>query len=363
MLTNDDSFGNIIAEIGNINNNTAGQYLIRRADDVYEEPGIKLARDFADVQSPYQGIVNLPTTHGTSLIRFFVKANTTDDLNIIQRYQNATTLQEISRSITRAATPADNLSSLAPNGSLLGINSSAKLFAFAAKFTPYNQPENFTDRARVAGILGAAGVYDGAYHPNSGINLTYAEQIANASITADTTTPSHIRDLGNGWQIPIQAYQGNYGLNYAARAYVALFGYQQQTVAQTLYPGYKNIGFTSNFNLAANQSVLVSFSGKPFLKPTGFWSLSIYGADQYLIRNPLDRFEIGDRSYNLTYRGKKQHVYGPNAVNSTNGPFDVLIQNVNATPPANWTGNWLPGAQSFSVIRECHGIDVLLTFL
>jgi hypothetical protein len=329
-----------------------GQYLIRRADDVLAEPGVILAKDGGDVVSPYQGYVNLPTTHGTMLIRLFVKQNTTADLDILHGYQNASSLVEISRSITRAASPTGNITSLGPNGSLLGISTLEKLLQFAASFTPYNQPENYTDRVRVAGILGAAGVYDGAYRPSSSINLTQAAVISNASITANINNPSHIRNFTNGWELSIPSYQGNYGENYSPRAYIAINGYQQQTVLQTLYPGYKNIGFSSNFNLEANQSLLLTFSKKPVLKQSGFWSLSIYGADQYLIKNPLSRFSISDRSTDLTYLGTSSKVYGDGANNTADGPFQVLIQNVNVTPPANWTGNWLPGAQAFSFIGK-----------
>jgi hypothetical protein len=342
----------VIAELGNLNQILPGQYLIRRADDVLAEPGVVLAKDGGDVVSPYQGYVNLPTTHGTMLIRLFVKQNTTADLDILHGYQDASSLVEIPRSITRAASPTGNITSLGPNGSLLGISTLEKLLQFAASFTQYNQPENYTDRVRVAGILGAAGVYNGAYHPLSSINLTQAAVIANASITANINNPSHIRNFTNGWELSIPSYQGNYGENYSPRAYIAINGYQQQTVLQTLYPGYKNIGFSSNFNLEVNQSLLLTFSKKPVLKQSGFWSLSIYGADQYLIKNPLSRFSISDRSTDLTYLDTSNKVYGDSTNSTADGPFQVLIQNVNVTPPANWTGNWLPGAQAFSFIGK-----------
>lgn len=86
--------------------------MIRRADDVLAEPGVVLAKDGKDVVSPYQGYVNLPTTHGTMLIRLFVKQNTTADLSVLHAYQNASSLVEISRSVTRAASPGGNITSL-----------------------------------------------------------------------------------------------------------------------------------------------------------------------------------------------------------------------------------------------------------
>ncbi|THW06225.1 hypothetical protein D6D24_10008, partial [Aureobasidium pullulans] len=359
-----DSFGNVIAAIGNLNNYTGGQYLIRRSDDVLIQPGVQASGNpphkkylqherhhgsSGSNETAYKAIVNLPTTHGTLLIRLFVKENTTEDLNQLHTYQNASFLTSIPRNISAALSPSGNITSLAPNGSLLGLDTPEKLFDFAAKFVPYNQPENYTDRYRVASILGAAGIYGGRYHPLSGVNLTQAALVANASITADLANSSHIRHLGNNWELTIPSYQGNFGTNYGPRAYVAINGYQQQKTDQTLYPGYKNTGFTSSASLSSGQALLLTFSGKPPLKKTGFWSLSIYGADQYLIPNPIDLFEIGDRSSNLTY----QHgglVYGAGANASYDGPFQVLVQNANSAPPANWTGNWLPASDSFSYI-------------
>ena len=133
---------------------------------------------------------------------------------------------------------------------------------------------------------------------------------------------------------------------------MAITGYQQQTVRQTLYPGWQALGFTSQVTLPTGSSLLLTFSGKPKLKTSGFWSYTIYGADQYLIQNSLNRFEQGDRSFDLRYQDGSGTVYGPNANSSHDGPFQVLVQNVNTPPPANWTGNWIPGSQTFSFITR-----------
>ena len=358
-----DSFGNTIATIGIVNNSTHGDYLIRRADDVNARPGFY--NDSALVQSSvdnlqdttkYAGIVNLPTTYGTILIRFLVLQNTTSDLNIIQKYQNASSLTEIPRKASHAPSPPNNasLASLAPNGSLLGIDTPEKLLDFASRFVLYNQPELASERQRVAGILGQAGIYSGSYTPPSGVNLTQAALIANASITADVTNPVNIRKQSNDWQISTEAYQGNFGSNYAGRASVAIAGYQQLPAQQVLYPGWRSTGFTSRFSLAPNQSLLWTFSGKPSVQAQGFgfWSVTVYGDDQYLIPNPIGRSEVSDRTWNLTYQGTNQTIYGPEANATRNGPFQVLLQPADIPPPANWTSNWLPVARNFSFISE-----------
>lgn len=355
-----DSYGNVIAEIGVVNGNTAGKYLIRRAEDALVPAGYQAANSSTPINTSYAGFVNLPTTYGTMLIRFLLLANTTTELIRIQTYQNASSLTNVTR---QSGTKSPTLLSLAPNGTYSGIDTPEKLLNLSAKLVSFNQPENYTDRYRTATYLTLAGLYNGKYHPQDGVNLTYASLIANNSITADINNASHIRQQGNNWELSIPSFQGNYGTNYGARAYIAIAGYQAQTVKQTLYPGYGNIGFSSVVALQPNTSLLLTFSGKPKLNKDGFWSFTAYGADQYLVPNPLNRYEIGDRSYNFTYISGGT-VYGPNANTSADGPFQVLVQNVNNTPPANWTGNWIPGSDTFSYISEYGGFhkrDSMLT--
>lgn len=352
-------YGNIIAEIGAVNGNTAGKYLIRRVDDVLAPAGYQATNTTSRSNSTYAGIVNLPTTYGTMLVRFILLQNSIAELDLVHRIQDASSLTNITRASSRVLSP--NLTSLAPNGTLSGIDSPAKLLNLSSRLIPFNQPENYTDRYRVATMLTQAGLYNNRYQLRPGVNLTLASVIANESITADINHPSNIRHQGKNWQLSIPSYQGNYDVNYAARAYIAIAGYQAQTVRQTLYPGYGNIGFSSVVSLQPGTSLLLTFSGKPKLKLTGFRSYTVYGADQYLVRNPLNRFGIGDRSYNVTYQYGGGYVYGPQADSRRDGPFQVLVQNVNVTPPANWTGNWIPSTDTFSYILRWYTPEDAMT--
>ena len=114
-----DFFGNQIANIGIVNGSAPGKYLIRRADDVFESPGLqpKPAENSSVGKSSYQGIVNLPTTYGTMLIRLLVRYNTTEELRTLHEYQNASHIAPVNRTasqVNAATTP--KLTSLAPNG-------------------------------------------------------------------------------------------------------------------------------------------------------------------------------------------------------------------------------------------------------
>lgn len=344
----------MIAEIGAVNGNRAGKYLIRRADDTFTAPGyVSNKVSVPHTYAQYQGIISIPTTYATMLIRLLLAHNTTEDLEAVHRYQNASSLVAVSRhqTIGEHSHAPSLISTAFANNTLLGIDTPARQLEFAARIAPYNQPQNYSDRYRVASILTRAGLYNGHYHAASGINLTQAAVIANESITADVEAPAHIRQQSNEWKLSTVAYQGNFATHYAGAAYVALAGYQQQTVKQVLYPGYETLGFTQMFHLGPNTSYLFTFSGKPQVKEVGFWSLSLYGADQSVIANPLNRFEVGDRTYGLVYEDGG-YVYGPQANSSQDGPFQILIQPVDLAPPANWTSNWLPTETTFSFLRK-----------
>ncbi|SMR53216.1 unnamed protein product [Zymoseptoria tritici ST99CH_1E4] len=254
-----DPFGNVI-------NNIGGEYLIRRADDVYAAPGYE------------------------------------------------------------ASTP---------------IHVSCQL-EFAARSVPYTQAVAYSDRFRVASILSQAGLYNGHYHQPAEVNLTSAGAIANSSITLQRQTSDAIQQQGNGWTLQRDAYQGNYGTKYATSAYVALEGYQQLTQHQALYPEFEGRGFSSVFHLEPNASLLVTFSRKPQLKEAGFWILTAYGANQYLIANVLDRYVVSDRTSSLTFQDSGKMVYGPDADEQEDGAFEILLQPADLPPPKNWTSNWLP---------------------
>ena len=63
--------------------------------------------------------------------------------------------------------------------------------------------------------------------------------------------------------------------------------------------------------------------------PNGFWSITMYGGDFQLVKNPMNRFSIGDRTPGLT--------------RNPDGSLDIYIQN---QPPAGHESNWLPSPAS-----------------
>lgn len=83
----------------------------------------------------------------------------------------------------------------------------------------------------------------------------------------------------------------------------------------------------------------LTFSRKlPFISSLyGFWSLTFYGPDQYLIPNPLNIFSVGDRS-NITYDDGPL-IYGPGSEAGKDRSFRNLVQRTDTVPPQNWTSD------------------------
>ncbi|KAM0801129.1 hypothetical protein BDR22DRAFT_972437 [Usnea florida] len=347
-----DTFGNNFANINPVNYSQPGVYLVRRADDALAQPGI----EFPDPASysKYQGIVNSPTTYGTLLIRLLLKYNTTENLNIVHQIQNQTKLVPVPRVIQQPNTlAAPPFTGSLINDSLTGTPPE-QLLQLLSRIAAYNQPARLSERYRIANILGQAGLASGTYIRPAGVNITQAYAIANATIQKYITDPNTINFVGNNWQLQKPGYAGDYGSNYAHRAYIARTGYQQTVPSITIYPGLNGPPF-SNYALPANQSYLFTFSGKPPVISSlyGFWSLTFYGPDQYLIPNPLNIFSVGDRS-NITYDDDSL-IYGPGSNAAKDGSFRILVQQTDIVPPQNWTSNWIPapkgGATGSFILR------------
>ena len=118
---------------------------------------------------------------------------------------------------------------------------------------------------------------------------------------------------------------GTYGYDYFDRAAGALEGLFVHDHEEAEYFSSYEDG-SANLLDGANRYV-VHFN-KDEVPPTlkhGFWSFTMYGSDFQLVKNPINRFSIGDRTKGLTY--------------NPDGSLDVFVQN---QAPAGHESNWLP---------------------
>ncbi|KAG9195078.1 hypothetical protein G6011_00198 [Alternaria panax] len=201
-------------------------------------------------------------------------------------------------------------------------------------------------------MLVAAGIKDGNYTVPTGLDYTQVYKIIGEEFISLLDPSNHAFDQ-NGWFTLLSSMSGNFSTQYTARAYIAWFGYLQLVDYVAAYPTYKDpmlpVTGRVSMQLAANESYIMTFSGKPSV--TGFWTLTAYNSTNYLVPNDLGRYSLGDRS-NLTY-ADGEPVY---ADADSDGAFSILIQPADVVPSSNWTDNWLPapvGGGNFTVNWKC----------
>jgi hypothetical protein len=131
--------------------------------------------------------------------------------------------------------------------------------------------------------------------------------------------------------------------NYKGRAITAIGGYLEQTSDLSLYPSRVS---DAQMQLGSNQSYLITFSAPPPVSKGGFWNVTLYNSNGFLVENPLNKYTVGDRS-GVTYAdGTPLYSDSPSAIN---GSFQILIQAGNSTPPLNWTNKYVGNMNLFSM--------------
>jgi len=117
-----------------------------------------------------------------------------------------------------------------------------------------------------------------------------------------------------------------FGTEYDYRALIALNGLGANPVSVAIYP---NSNTDSNGNtLSGTNYYTIHFdkSALPPVKDKGFWSITAYDSNNFLIDNPINRYSINDRSA-VTY--------------NEDGSLDILLQ-TQAPDDATLANNWLP---------------------
>ncbi|KAH8891775.1 hypothetical protein GQ53DRAFT_823209 [Thozetella sp. PMI_491] len=336
-----DLWGNNFANIGSLTNILPGQYLIQRAKN-----SSSVGFETATNESEYQGYISFPTTYGLVLPRILL-FNQSGDIEVVREIQSRIKVTEIPQSGCREMPALSNAllesEALAPMNLTypMGLDQSSieTLLEVVARVASYNPPIQAEYLPAVVQNFKAAGLSNGHYTPPSDVNYASANTLVLNGVLS--LLGSGLESFGNGWVDLLPQYSGNFHDGYAARSWIAFTGYLQLVQDVVIYPQYNG-----TMSLAANESYIFTFpSGKPPVQ--GFWSLTAYNSESYLIPNPINVYSLGDRS-NITYPDGTR-VYEDN---SRNDPFSILIQPADLSPSANWTSNWLPapaGGGSFTV--------------
>ena len=112
---------------------------------------------------------------------------------------------------------------------------------------------------------------------------------------------------------------GDFGTEYTYRAMVALVGLGANTVDVAIYP--KTAVDETGAALTGEKKYTLHFETLPPTLEGGFWSVTAYGEDDFLIDNSIDRYCINDRSdFKL----------------NADGTLDIILSKDAPEDPSNW---------------------------
>ena len=184
-----------------------------------------------------------------------------------------------------------------------------------------DNPPRAADRPMVMKLerLGVAPGQAPAWGWLDGRSVALGRWLADFQMRRELAKP---RDTVQGWQTPPDLL-GRYGTAYNIRAAVALVGLGANLPEDAIYPSARVDG--EGKALDGAQRYRIRFLPGQLPPTRAFWSVTAYGADDFLLAVPEGRHAVGSRQ-----------PLAPNA----DGSVDLLVQ-ADPPPPA-MRANWLP---------------------
>jgi hypothetical protein len=146
------------------------------------------------------------------------------------------------------------------------------------------------------------------------------QDIANQAVNAMGCQEATTGTRQNGWSTHLDV--GNYGSDYLQRAATARFGLGANIPADAVYAStFVDI---NNNAINGNNNYVIHFAANQIPPANGFWSLTVYDENGFLVANPINRYNVGSET---------------GLVSNPDGSIDILLQN---TAPTTLQTNWLP---------------------
>lgn len=152
------------------------------------------------------------------------------------------------------------------------------------------------------------------------------QKVADELIFADHSKSERSDD---GWSYSM--LRGRFGTDYFYRAYIALAAFGSNTPEDAIYPDVTKDGDGNRLN--GNNKYVIHFTKEQLPPANAFWSLTMYGKDDYLVANPINKYAIKDDD-DLKF--------------NNDGSLDIYVQK--DSPGQDKESNWLPApADDFSM--------------
>lgn len=277
--------------------------------------------------------------YGATLLRIEV-GNSSDVDYVVSSIQPAFSLEAGPRASPSRA-PA--LTAALLNANLDTNNPPLYIMQLTARLAAYNPPEVASDVVSINATLEAAGISmtTHTYTQPAGVDLSLAYTATQAVIMGVAESPTDFVSLGNGWVSLAPTLCGDFLSHYLVRSFVAVEAYLQLQAVEAVYPLYQ-----INQNLYSNQTYIVEFAGKP--QVNGFWSLTMYDGDGFLVPNSIDRYSLNNRG-NMTYPDGTL-VYGGDSPAHSIEPF-YMLQSTDITASPEWESKCVPACDSLNCVN------------
>ncbi len=166
--------------------------------------------------------------------------------------------------------------------------------------------------------------------PGKSFDLTAADPAVQRGLTRAASDAyqriiQRRRSLGlgrTGW-VAMGSSLGAYGNDYLQRAFIGFAGLGALPPEEAVYPMTPVDSEGKPLNGASRY--VLHFEKDRIPPADAFWSLTMYGEDQFFVANPINRFAIGDRD-RLAF--------------NADGSLDLYVQK--DSPGADKESNWLP---------------------
>ena len=200
--------------------------------------------------------------------------------------------------------------------------SPAEFFNTANALMQINPPAE--DDAKLLEKLAAINVGQGMTFDASILGADAAERwtqmLKGLRATLSAESANYAQNLGQ-W-IYFGRPIGDFGTAYTYRAMVALVGLGANTVDVAIYP--KTHTDVTGAALTGEKTYTIHFETLPPTLEGGFWSVTAYNEENFLIDNPIDRYCINDRSaYRLNEDGTLDLVLSKEAPEDTSNWLPV----------------------------------------
>ena len=241
--------------------------------------------------------VELPTSISWVLGRVILNGN--DDLPNVIKIQDGMDLCPLS--VYNSGEEHNNavLADEAVNNDIVPVRAAATLsaeefFGLANKLMADNPPADAdkpeTDRIAALGVGAGLEFAPAVLQDESGDGWKAMQQKFYNDIAEEALSFSRKLGIWNYFGEPI----GDFGTEYKYRAAVAVSGFGANTTDVAIYP--RCVADKNGDAFDGNQEYILHFDTLPPVLEKGFWSITVYGNDDFLIANPLNRYCVNDRS-------------------------------------------------------------------